>query len=218
MSSRKPRLLDMYCGAGGIAMGFHQAGFDVVGVDNKPQPNYPFQFFQADALEFLASHYDSFDCFHASPPCKGFTKSHTLQDHSDSTRLLPATRDALISIGKPWDLENVPGAPLRPDYVICGCAFQLPYLRRKRIFETSWRGFTLMPPCVHVDYVVSVVGHGVGSNSAFRGYEKPYIELAREAMGIDWMTRDELSQAIPPAYGEFIGRQMLIYHPELTDC
>ena len=206
----KPRLLDLFSGAGGVAMGYHRAGFEVVGIDIKPQPRYPFEFHQADALEYVAEHGHEFDAIHASPPCQDHTRSYTPYDHG-TAHLLPDARDLLIQIDRPWVIENVPGAPMRADYLLCGCMFGLPRLRRQRLFETSWRGFALMSPCWHPDPIVTVVGHGIPSGSFYLGKVNgtEYSRLCRLAMGIDWMTRDELAQAIPPAYTEFIGKQLL---------
>lgn len=205
------KLLDLFCGAGGSAMGYHRAGFEVVGVDINPQKNYPFEFHQADALEYVAEHGHEFDVIHASPPCQDHTRSYTPYDHG-TAHLLPDTRNLLIEIGKPWVIENVPGAPMRIDFLLCGCMFGLPRLRRQRWFETSWRGFALMPPCYHPEPIVTVAGHGIPSGSSYLGHVdgKEYSRLARLAMGIDWMTRDELSQAIPPAYTEWIGAQLMV--------
>jgi DNA (cytosine-5)-methyltransferase 1 len=203
-------LLDLFCGAGGAAVGYHRAGFDeIVGVDIKPQPRYPFHFVQHDALDFCRSFGAGFDAIHASPPCQAYSQSALSQRNNgkEYPDLLASTR-ALMSTLRPWVIENVPGAPMRSDFVICGCRVGLP-LRRVRLFETSWNGFDLMSPCHHLGPVVSVVGHGTPSwVSKQLGYN-PTIQQYRDAMGIDWMNRNELSQAIPPAYTEFIGRQLL---------
>ena len=190
-------------------MGYHRAGFDVVGVDIKPQPHYPFEFHRGDALEYLAAHGHEFDAVHASPPCQDFIP--TIPKLHGTAHFLPDVRNLLSSIDRPWVIENVPFAPLRADYRLCGCMFQLPRLRRQRWFETSWHGFALLPPCHHPEHPISVTGHGVPSGNYYRDKLRgpEYGVLARKAMGIDWMTRDELSQAIPPAYTEFIGKQLI---------
>lgn len=204
------RILDLFCGAGGCSMGYHRAGFTVTGVDVKPQPHYPFTFVQADALEYLAEHGQEFDAIHASPPCQAYSQAALAQRNSGKIYpdLLGKTRAALETNGKPWVIENVPGAPMRSDFVICGCRVGLP-LRRVRLFETSWQGFDLMQPCYHTGPVVSVVGHGTPSWVREQLGYNPTISDYRAAMGIDWMNRNELSQAIPPAYTEYIGRQLL---------
>jgi DNA (cytosine-5)-methyltransferase 1 len=206
----KPKLLDLFCCAGGAGMGYSRAGFEVVGVDCRPQPHYPFEFHQGDALEYLSEHWQEFDAIHASPPCQDHIRSYTPYDHG-TAHLLPDTRNILLMIDRPWVIENVPGAPMRADFLLCGCMFNLPRLRRQRLFETSWNGFVLLPPCHHPDPIVTVVGHGIPSGSPYLGKVggKEYSRLARLAMGIDWMTRDELAQAIPPAYTEFIGSQIM---------
>lgn len=222
--STRPIILDLYCSAGGGAKGYHDAGFDVVGIDINPQPHYPFPFILGDALDilarmiagekFLASDgnwygLDDFAAIHASPPCQDYIP--TIPRPHGTAHFLPETRALLLSIDKPWVIENIPGAPMRADFKLCGCMFQLPRLRRQRLFETSWNALSLMPSCQHAEHPISVTGHGIPSANFYREKLKgpEYGRLARLAMGIDWMTRDELSQAIPPAYTEFIGRQLM---------
>lgn len=216
----KPRLLDLFSGAGGAAMGYARAGFEVVGVDINPQPNYPFEFHQGDALEILADWsfrgHDYFDAIHASPPCQAYSvasQSRRNSGHAYSDLLGP-TRNALLAINRPWVIENVPGAPMRIDYRLCGCQFGLE-LRRERWFETSWHGFKMRSPCQHNGPVVSVVGTGtptwVRETWGKKHGHDPRKEDYQQAMGIDWMSRAELSQAIPPAYTEFVGMQLLEY-------
>jgi DNA (cytosine-5)-methyltransferase 1 len=192
-------------------MGYHRAGFEIVGVDIKPQPHYPFSFIQSDAMEFMDdSMVMTFDAIHASPPCQAYSVAAQSQRNSgkEYPDMLAATRARLQEIGKPWVIENVPGAPMRADFIICGCRVGLS-LRRVRLFETSWNGFDLMTPCHHTGPVVSVVGHGTPSWVREQLGYNPTIADYRAAMGIDWMNRNELSQAIPPAYTEYIGRQLL---------
>lgn len=214
----RPLLLDLFCGAGGAAMGYHRAGFDVVGVDINPQPRYPFEFRQWDAMELLAWHvhhaerdwpFGRFDAIHASPPCQAFSVASkykgTAHKHLD---LLTPARPLLEATGVPWVIENVPGAPMRADYLLCGCMFGLPGLRRERWFETSWNGFAMNLGHDHRQPVITVAGHG--PPSWVRSEARPvYVADWRKAMGIGWMNRDELAQAIPPAYTEYIGRQLL---------
>jgi DNA (cytosine-5)-methyltransferase 1 len=205
------KLLDLFCGAGGAATGYHRAGFDVVGVDIRPQPRYPFEFHQADALTFPLT---GFDAIHASPPCQAFSSMRSLHSvvHSD---LVTPTRERLLGIGRPWVIENVPGAPMRPDVILCGTMFGLGVFRH-RWFEMSEPPAALRPPCVHGRigdgryFTVVGNGHGGKGHSLSRrigdfGSRAQW----REAMGIGWMTRHELTQAIPPAYTEWIGRQLL---------
>ena len=203
-----PRLLDLFCGAGGAAMGYHRAGFDVFGVDHRPMKRYPFEHVQADAMTFPL---DGFDAIHASPPCQAhsITKNFTTVEH-ETGWMLAATRERLEASGVPWVIENVPGAPMRADYKLCGCMFGLRRLRRERWFETSWRGFDLRQPCSHPEPVITVAGHDVPSHQRKFG-RTVSLDERKEAMGIDWMGRDELGQAIPPAYTQFIGEQLLAH-------
>lgn len=186
-------------------MGYHRAGFEVVGVDIKPQPHYPFEFHQADALEYPV---DGFDVIHASPPCQAYSTTRTLHGV-----LYPDLVDQIRErMDRPYVLENVPGSPLRSLAMLCGSSFGL-HVRRHRYFESSLPLMSL--GCLHSADFVTVTG---GGPSAI-GYTRPpggglhrkprTLGEARDAMGIDWMTRDELNEAIPPAYTEFIGEQLL---------
>jgi DNA (cytosine-5)-methyltransferase 1 len=190
-------------------MGYHRAGFEVVGVDIAPQPHYPFEFHQGDAMTWPL---DGFNAIHASPPCQAYSLASRSQRNSGKTYpdLLAATRDRLTAAAVPWVIENVPGAPMRADIRICGCQVGLP-LRRVRWFETSWPAFAMITPHYHPGPVVSVVGHGTPSWVRKQLGYSPTIAQYRAAMGIDWMNRNELSEAIPPAYTEHIGRQLLTH-------
>lgn len=202
------RLLDLFCGAGGCAMGYHRAGFEVIGVDIVKQKNYPFPFVQADALNppFDLS---KFDAIHASPPCQDHMRKHVV-DRPGTGWILPETRKMLAGQSVPWVIENVPGAKMRVDFKLCGCLFKLPNLRRERWFETSWAELQLMPQCLHLDYAMSVTGTNPGSRGEKEKFGRWPNRLDwNRAMGIDWMTVQELTQAIPPAYTEFIGRQLM---------
>ncbi len=197
-----PLLLDLFCGAGGAAMGYHRAGFDVVGVDIKPQPHYPFDFVQGDALAPPLD-LDVFDAIHASPPCQAYTQAQRLQgkQHPD---LVSKTRDVISPTGLSYVIENVPGAPLINAVQVCGRGLGLT-VKRHRLFESN---VSLMGvPCMAHDDYITVFGHSVER----RGNKRIAltVEQGREAMGIKWMNRDELSEAIPPAYTEFIGGQLL---------
>lgn len=202
------RLLDLFCGAGGSAWGYAQAGFDeIVGVDIVDQPNYPFDFILGDALNPPVV-LSAFDLIHASPPCQAFTVARVIhgRTHPD---LVPATRNLLESSGVPYVIENVPNAPIRKDVELCGSMFGLNSnhgrLIRHRWFELSWEGPILVPPHQHHGPTVSVFGHG--------GHVYHGVSDWRVVMGIDWMTRDELAQAIPPAYTKFLGDQFLAQLP-----
>jgi len=193
-------------------MGYSRAGFEVVGVDIAPQPHYPFKFVQADVFEFTSDwdYLTDFDAVHASPPCQDHSPlRHTGGLHGTGW-MLDAIRRRLAAQPAPWVIENVPGATMRPDYKLCGCMLGLPRLRRERWFETSWHGFEMRAPCYHAGRAVTVAGHGAQGSYEFDG-EGNYPTQAdrRAAMGIGWMNRDELAQAIPPAYTEHIGAQLL---------
>ena len=204
----KPRLLDLFCGAGGCSVGYARAGFEVVGVDIKPQKNYPFEFHQADAMTYPL---DGFDAIHASPPCQGYSVATPNRLKGTHPNLVASCRERLNEAGIPWVMENVYRAPMRSDFLLCGCHFNLGQLRRKRIFETNWSSMVLRPPCVHTGCAITVAGHGTtASERKLRGRPTTQLERA-EVMGIDWMNRDELAQAIPPAYTHFIGNRLMAY-------
>jgi len=194
------RLLDLFCGAGGAGMGYHRAGFEVVGVDIKPMPRYPFEFHQADALEYLAEHGAEFDVIHASPPCQHYSSmQHIHKNQHKWPDLVAPTRDLLVLTGKPFVIENVEGAPLRVDIMLCGSNFKLGMIRH-RIFEFSFPWFTLVPPCNHVNMY-----------DPWHGETQDRINMSK-GMGIDWfMTRQEVREAIPPAYTNFIGGQLIAW-------
>ena len=208
------KLLDLFCGAGGAAVGYHRAGFDdITGVDIKPMPRYPFKFVQADALEYLACFWPKFDAIHASPPCQAYsTATREASKHPD---LYAETRTRLRVIGLPWVIENVIGAPYEYGVLLCGTMFGLDedgeWLRRHRNFETSSVMFA--PQCHHRHQrrAVTVTGKCFLSQTkdCARHSRQPTWALACRLMEIDWMNRRELPQAIPPAYTEFIGKQLL---------
>ncbi len=194
------RALDLFCGAGGASMGLHRAGFEVVGVDLSPQPHYPFEFRQADALEVPL---DEFDLVWASPPCQAYITGG-LTDKSEALDLVDPIRQRLSTLDGYTILENVPGAPMRGDVILCGSAFGLT-VRRHRRFELSFPP-PLVPPCDHSRPIVGVYGSPHGKQGAWPGMLEGSERTWREAMGIDWMPVRSLSQAIPPAYSEFLAR------------
>jgi len=209
-----PRLLDLYSGCGGAAVGYHRAGFEVVGVDVAPMPRYPFEFHQGDVLEFLAEHGHEFDAIHASPPCQA---SSTLTKGTNQGRiypqLIPATRELLDASGKPYLIENVQGADIRCDAMLCGEMFGLGVIRH-RLFEVA--GFTVEAPA-HVPHRGRVAGmrHGQWFEGRYfavygDGGGKGTVAQWQQAMGIDWTdVRTEIAQAIPPAFTEHLGAQSL---------
>lgn len=206
----RPRLLDLFCCGGGAAMGYHRAGFEVVGVDIEPQPKYPFEFHRADALTFPL---DGFDAYHASPPCQRFSQVSVCRPGLSEKYpdLVGPIRERLAATGKPYVIENVPGAPLLNPTMLCGQMFGLD-LFRHRMFESNVE----LPFMLHSH---SKVGTTAGA-SPERGGWKPGriisvagncapIAEARRAMGIDWLNAPELAEAVPPAYTEFIGKYLL---------
>ncbi len=211
----KPRLLDLFCGAGGAAVGYHRTGFDVVGVDIKPQPNYPFEFVQMDVLEFLhpCQRRLDFDAIHASPPCQLFSAYQRANKRQGlHENLIPVTRDLLRGSGLPYVIENVPGAPLNDPATICGVSVGLE-VRRHRLFETNWPLMT--PPCACGGWMEAKFDRGSRDirpndrRTVAVGEWRIPLEIQERAMGIEWMTLPELSQAIPPAYTELIGHQLM---------
>jgi DNA (cytosine-5)-methyltransferase 1 len=206
------RLLDLFCGAGGASMGYSRAGFSVVGVDIRPQPRYPFPFHLADALDFAREHGAAFDALAASPPCQRYsnqTRQHARNHlHPD---LVDPTREVLLALGKPYALENVVGAPVQGQVLLCGSMFGSTRLRRHRWFESNV--LLLQPSCRHEIQrdCISVAGHTGGTSTRAGAERFGTIDLWREVMGIDWMLGRELAESIPPFYTEFIGRQLLAH-------
>ncbi len=204
------RLLDLYCAQGGAGAGYRMAGFEVEGVDIVEQPRNPGKVHVADAIAFVLEHGQSYDAIHASPPCQRYVTGGLVKDRDARPDLVGPTRDALIRVGKPWVIENVPGAPLRKDVLLCGSMFGLP-IRRHRIFELGFPAWLLLPPCDHSRPIVGVYGHMHGSKGAWPGMLPSTLESWREAIGADWMDADGLAEAIPPAYTLALGR-LLIEH------
>lgn len=213
----KPRLLDLFCGAGGSSMGYHRAGFEVVGVDNRPQPHYPFEFHLADAFEYLAAHWREFDAFGASPPCQKYSVTWYLNRRDDVSDLIAVTRDALAKTDKPYVIENVERAPLVNPLILCGTMFGLRVIRH-RLFECNPPIWFPPRPCAHNGNVSGNRAMKAGLRITPRLKDFDYLTVAghdfivseaNEAMGIGWMNQHEVAQAIPPAYTEFIGKQLI---------
>ena len=204
------RIFDMFCKAGGAGKGYERAGFDVVGMDIEPQPNSPHETLVGDCLAvdpaWIAA---NFDAVHASPPCQAYSNAQRIQrrGHPD---LIAGTRAILLASGLPYTIENVEGAPLIDPVLLCGSMFTGLRVYRHRLFEVS---YPVSRPAHHAHVVKQTkMGrppkdgefmHVVGNFSG--------VAAARAAMGIDWMNRDELREAIPPAYTEFLGRQLLAH-------
>jgi hypothetical protein len=195
----RPRLLDLFCGAGGAAMGYHRAGFEVIGVDVEPQPRYPFEFHQADALTYPLG---GFDAIHASPVCLTFARVTAWRgnraDHPDT---LAPTLARLAEVSVPWVVENVEEAGLQADFLLCGSQFGLKVQRHRHFQIGNWSGYELMPPCDHRDLL-------------------PFMHKGErafaDAMGCTWMNKTEARQAIPPAYTEYIGGLLLEQMVQVT--
>lgn len=213
----RPVLLDLYCGGGGASWGYGLAGWEVHGIDIAVQRAYPFRYRLDDAVRVLAEDdLSAYDAIHASPPCEKYTPLNARTPDTERADLVAITRELLEATGKPWVMENVPGAPMRPTFVLCGSMFGLGsgdrQLRRHRLFESNV--LILAPQCRHVGQAVGVYGHGGPApryDTVTRGGYQGTSDERREAMGIDWLTRDKLADAIPPAYTEYIGRQLLNY-------
>jgi DNA (cytosine-5)-methyltransferase 1 len=218
LMTTKPRLLDLFCCAGGAGMGYYRAGFEVVGVDLDNQPNYPFEFIQADALTLDPDFLATFDVVHASPPCQSYSDLAKRNGNGDKwPRLVEPVRELLKSLDVPYIIENVEGAPLQDAVVLCGTMFKGLRVIRHRLFESNLElsipahgkhplVFTHDKRKGHygkLDQDVSFVQVTGGGNCS--------IANARDAMGIDWMTKGEINEAIPPAYTEYLGRQVMEY-------
>ena len=219
----RPRALDLFCCTGGATRGLQRAGFYVVGVDNRPQPRYcGDEFHQADATQYPL---EGFDFIWASPPCQAHTAMKTMWNAKEHADLIPQTRARLIAAGIPYCIENVPGSTVAAGFYLCGTMFGLGVetggewlqLRRHRWFETSFP--VLVPECRHAGGTIGLYGEhardrrrrpGVPHRGKdFRDVDR--LELARQAMQMPWADWHGISQAIPPAYAEFIGRQALCH-------
>jgi DNA (cytosine-5)-methyltransferase 1 len=207
---KRPVLLDLFCGAGGAAMGYHRAGFDVVGVDINPQPNYPFEFHQGDALDFWPDRLTRYACIHASPPCQGYS------DLAHRTgrlypKLVEPVRRLLVASRLPYVIENVEGAPLLDPIMLCGTMFPGLRVLRHRLFESN---IELAAPA-HGAHPLVFTHDKRKAHYGRLNQDESFVQVtgggnctvrnAKAAMGIDWMTKDEMNEAIPPAYTEHVG-------------
>lgn len=205
---KRPKLLDLFCCQGGASAGYASAGFEVVGVDREAQPRYPFEFHRGDAVEFLAEHGHEFDAIAASPPCQAFTAAQSIRGN-EHPELIEPVRDVLRKLGKPFVIENVEGAPLHDPVLLCGTMFGLRTYRH-RLFESNVR-LTARPHFEHVKFAAKMGRRaGPGEYMTIVGNFTD-AEAAREIMAMPWATRDGLREAIPPAYTEHLGRQLLAH-------
>jgi DNA (cytosine-5)-methyltransferase 1 len=209
------RLLDLFCGAGGASAGYYEAGFLITGVDVEPQPNYPemgCEFIQADALDFPL---DGFDAIHASPPCQAFTAYRRRGNGVGEgyPNLIAEVRERLQATGLPYVIENVAGAPLRDPVMLCGTGFGLD-VQRHRYFESN--APLMSPGCSHgrnAARFAQATNRAKKRRTVEIGVWRIPLATQQRAMGIDWMTVEELSQAIPPVYTEHIGHYLMAALP-----
>lgn len=203
------KVLDLYCRAGGASRGLADAGFDVEGVDKDDQPEYPYPFARADVLTLTPEYLRQFDLIWASPPCQAFTAYKRRPGHvADALNLIAPTRDLLVAADVPYIIENVTGARehLRDPVMLCGSMFGLD-VQRHRLFETSFH----VPPlsCDHNVWTPRFPGATNRAPNSRKTVEigvwRIPLETQRAAIGIDWMSVDNLSQAIPPRYAEYLG-------------
>lgn len=203
----KPRLLDLFCGEGGAGEGYRRAGFEIVGIDLVSMPRNPSMFIRGDALEYLRAYGREFDAIHASPPCQAHSQLNNIHGNNYRT-FIGATRALLDELGKPYVIENVPGAPLKSPIVLCGNSFGL-RVYRHRLFEANWP----LASKPHIKHVHRASYGYIPRGNEFYTVSGHYgdFEGAKKAMGIDWMSHKGLAQAIPPAYTQFIGEQLIKY-------
>lgn len=198
----KPKLLDLFCGPGGAAIGYSRAGFEVVGVDIRRQPHYPFEFHCADALSFPL---EGFDAYHASPPCAKYSRLAAAHRGRPFPDLVGPVREMLQATGRPYVIENVPGAPLKAGLLLCGTMFGLRgkagQVHRHRLFEANWPLPLSPASCCHQGKAMNTYASGARR----RGTEREYVD----ALGVTWADVQSGCQAIPPVYTEYIGRYLM---------
>lgn len=212
----KPRVLDLFCGAGGSAWGYQLAGFEVHGVDIEAQPRYPFLIWYGDVPTLELHHLQGYDLIHASPPCQRYSDlAHRNGNADEHPDLIGLTRELLEASRVPWIIENVEGAPLRDPVMLCGTMFPGLRVLRHRLFEAS---FPIEQPA-HPDHPLVFTHDKRKAHYGKLNQDESFVQVtgggnctvanARDAMGIDWMTKAEINEAIPPAYTKWIGEQFL---------
>jgi DNA (cytosine-5)-methyltransferase 1 len=214
----KPRLLDLFCCAGGASAGYSSAGFDVTGVDIQEQPNYPFPFIRADALKLSPGFIASFDAVHASPPCQSYSDLARRNNNADKwPRLIEPVRKLLVRSGVPYIIENVDGAPLVNAALLCGTMFSQLRVLRHRLFEAN---FLILTPSHRKHPKVHTFDRRkshFGKTDEWKDFVQVTgggnctLAAARDAMGIQWMTKREINESVPPAYSHFVGGQLIKY-------
>ena len=206
--------LDLFCGAGGASKGIHDAGYEVIGVDNCPQPNHPYDIFIEDAVEFMANGLDDFDFIWASPPCQAYSWSAAGRrgEGYEYADLVEITRHYLQASGKPYIIENVVGAPLLNPVMLCGTMFPGLKVFRHRLFESNVN-LVVDRECNHEGHKVKTRRNAPGDFFTVAGKWVGTTKEWSDAMGIDWMTKKELAQAIPPVYAEYLCKQVMESNP-----
>lgn len=219
---KRPLLLDLFCGVGGAAMGYHRAGFDVIGIDIEPQPDYPFEFIQGDAFHALTwarGDWAAADAIHASPPCQRYSDLAHRNGNSDAwPDFVGPIRRMLKRARRPYVIENVEGAPLIDPVTLCGTMFPELAVIRHRLFETNW---PLTPPAEHPKHPLVFTHDKRKAHYGMLDQDTSYVQVTgggnatiankRRAMGMPWANNHGLNEAIPPAYTEFIGKQLIQY-------
>lgn len=216
--NKKPKLLDLFCCAGGAGIGYRNAGFEVIGIDIDLQPRYPLPFIRTDALKLDPKFIATFDAIHASPPCQSYSDlAKRNRNAHEWPRLIEPVRKMLIRSGLPYIIENVEGAPLIDPIVLCGTMFKDLRVIRHRLFETN---FPIISPqhgkhpiCHTFDKRKGQYGKTDEMRDfvSVNGGGNCSVAAARDAMGINWMTKNELNEAIPPSYTQFIGAELLAH-------
>lgn len=215
--SPKFKLLDLYCCGGGAGYGYEQAGFDVTGIDIKPQPKHRGKFIQADAIEYLKNHWHEYDIIHASPPCQAYSKA-SMQFRKTGkvyVDLIELTRKTLIETGLPYVIENVPGSPLINPIELCGAMFEMRTYRH-RLFESNVN--LNSPP--HPEHIAPNAKMGrPPKDGEFIQYVGHFsgVKMVQEMTGLYWLGQNELAQSIPPQYTKYIGKQLISYLQNMYD-